>query len=102
MFKLVLRRTSLSGAQEGKMTIRIPALLLLALWLAPSVEAGLFGSSNKKKLPKPINLTHMRSGDSKRLSKLPKIHSRYGPEWGIADPLRHRPVELRQSHFTEF
>jgi hypothetical protein len=82
------------------MTIRIPALLLLALWLAPSVEAGLFGSG-KKKLPKPIEMTHMRSGDSKRLSKLPKIHSRYGPEWGISAPLRERPVQLRRSHFTE-
>ena len=56
------------------MSIRALAVLMLALWAAPSaVEAGLFGSSNKKKLPKPIKMVKFRPHDTERLAKVHRL-----------------------------
>lgn len=82
------------------MRIRISALLVLAFWLAPSVEAGLFGS--KKKLPKPIHMVQIRPYDAKRLSKPTKISSKYGPEWGRAYRIMYKPQQLRTGHYMEY
>jgi hypothetical protein len=82
------------------MRIRIPALLVLALWLVPSVEAGMFG--NKKRLPKPIKMVQIRPHDAKRLGHPMKIASKYGPEWGSANRIVYRPQQLHTGHYTEF
>lgn len=83
------------------MRIRILASLVLALWLVPSVEAGLFGS-NKKKLPKPIKMVHIRPHDAKRFANPTKIASKYGPEWGRANRILYQPQQLRMGHYVEY
>jgi hypothetical protein len=58
------------------MRMRAPALLLLALWMAPpAVEAGLFGgSSNQKKLPKPRKMVEIKSYDAAKYAKVHKLY----------------------------
>lgn len=77
------------------MRMRASAVLLLAFWLAPSaVLAG-------KKLPKPIKMVHIRPHDAGRLAKLSKIASKYGPSWGVPQPLSDQPVSPRVGHYLE-
>jgi hypothetical protein len=77
--------------------MRIPALLVLACWLAaPGLEA-----SNKKKLPKPIKMIHIRPHDAERLSRPTRLASKYGPAWGVPQPLSEKPVYPHVGHYVE-
>ena len=76
---------------------RASALLLLAFWLAPTAVL----ASNQKKLPKPIKMVHIRPHDASRLSKLSKVASKYGPTWGVPQPLSEQPVSPRVGHYVE-
>lgn len=83
------------------MRMRITAVLLVSLGFGASADAGLFGS-NRKKLPKPIALVHIRAHGGKRFANPTRISSRYGPEWGRAVQIIYQPQQLRASHYTAY
>lgn len=64
------------------MSVRRACGVLLILLLTPAAEAGWFGGGNKKKLPKPVKMTHIRPHDAARFTHPVSLASRYGPTWG--------------------
>jgi len=64
------------------MSVRRACGVLLILLLATAAEAGWFGSGSKKKLPKPVKMTHIRPHDAGRFTHPVNLASRYSPTWG--------------------
>jgi hypothetical protein len=81
--------------------MRIAALLVLSLGLAPGAHAGLFGG-NKKKLPKPMKMVEIRPSDAKRFAKPTKIAARFAQDWGRANQVIYQPQDLRNSHYLGY